>query len=275
LSGVPVERPPQFGERRELTDEEFLKRQQDGEKSEAGAQRGTQAWWEWYGRESRLTSLVTAPRTGRIPWKPEALAEAAAQTKARRSLASWLDLDLWERCLTRGLPVAMIPSSYNAGYRILQLPGYVVIVYEMFETRFIPLDGRPSLGATVPQYFGHARGHWEGPTLVVDVDGFSPHTKGTLKPNGGSPSVERTAFIGTGASLHLVERFTRTDADTLTYEGTVQDPTVFTEPWTLTVPLRRDDHYAMFEYACHEGNYFIPNLLNGLRLEEAAAATGR
>jgi hypothetical protein len=105
--------------------------------------------------------------------------------------------------------------------------------------------------------------------------GFSANTRGTLKPNGGSPSVERTAFVGTGSSLHLVERFTRTDADTIVYEGTVNDSRAFTGPWTLTVPLRRDDNYEMFEYACHEGNYFIPNLLNGRRLEEAEAARGR
>ena len=280
VSGVPVERPDEFGEREFLTDEDFAQRQREGQQAGASVQEGQSTsvfgpahWWEWHGRESRRTSLVTAPPNGQIPWKPDVLAEFREATEARRELRSWLDLDLWERCLTRGLPVAMIPSAYNAGYRIMQLPGYVVIYYEMFDIRFISLDGRPPLHSAIPQYFGSSRGRWEGNTLVVEVTNFSEKTRGTLKPNGGSGSGRQdTGFAGTGASLRVVERFTRIDADTIGYEGTVYDETAFTSPWTLSIPLRRDDDYEMFEYACHEGNYFITNLLTVTRFEEQAAA---
>ena len=282
VSGVPVERPDEFGERALLTEEEFAQRQRAGQQAEASAQAGQSAsvfgpahWWEWYGRESRRTSLITAPPNGQIPWKPDVLAEFREATEGRRALlaGSWLDLDLWERCLTRGLPVAMIPSAYNAGYRIMQLPGYIVIYYEMFDIRFIPLDGRPPLDPKIRQYFGSSRGRWEGTTLVVEATNFSEKTRGTLKPNGGSGSGRQdTGFAGTGASLRVVERFTRIDADTISYEGTVYDDTAFTSPWTLSIPLRRDDDYDMFEYACHEGNHFIPNLLSVQRYLEAEEA---
>jgi hypothetical protein len=165
----------------------------------------------------------------------------------------------------------MIPSAYNTGYQVLQIPGYVVIVYEMFDTRFIPLDGRPHVDKSVGQWMGDARGRWDGNTLVVETTNFSEKTEGTLKPNGGSPSVEPTAFRGTGAHLRVVERWTRGDADTLNYEATVEDPTVWTEPWKLAVGLARDDKYEMFEYACHEGNHSMVNTLSGARALEAAA----
>ena len=268
VAGVPIQRPASFGTRQFLTDEEFAERQEQGQRSQERSNRGQAGWWEWYGRESRMTSLITAPPNGQIPWRPEALEEFAAAVQVRRELKSYVDLDMWERCLTRGLPSAMMPGPYNASYRIMQVPGYVVIKHEMFDMQFIPLDGRPSLDSNIQQYFGSARGRWEENTLVVETTNFAANTRGTLKADGGSPSFGRTAFTGTGASLRVVERFTRVDADTVTYEGTVHDETAFTGPWTVTIPLRRDDDYEVFEYACHEGNYFMTNLLSVQRFGE-------
>jgi hypothetical protein len=140
----------------------------------------------------------------------------------------------------------------------------------MLNTRIIPLDGRPHIGSDIQQWEGDARGRWDGNTLVIEVTNFSDKTKGTLPPNAGSgsPAVSKRAFTGTGAATRLVERFTRIDAETMRYEATVTDPTIYTKPWTLAIDLRKDDGYRMFEYACHEGNHAIRNSLSGSRAQE-------
>ena len=164
----------------------------------------------------------------------------AKETHRKRVGTNWetfADADLFERCLTRGIPALMIPTAYNTGFQILQIPGYVVIVYEMFDTRFIPLDGRPHLDKSVGQLIGDSRGRWDGNTLVVETTNFSEKTDGTLKSNGGSPYTEPTSFRGTGANLRVVERWTRSDAGTINYEATVEDPTYWTKPWKMVVEL--------------------------------------
>ena len=158
-----------------------------------------------------------------------------------------------ERCLlwaSAGPP--MLPTGYNNNYQIVQIPGYVVILVEMIhDARVIPLDGRPHLGPGVRQWLGDSRGHWEGNTLVVDTTNF----------NG------KAAFRGSGENLHLSERFTLTDTDTIRYEFTVDDPTTFTRPWSAEIPMRKT-HGPMYEYACNEGNYALADILAGARAEE-------
>jgi hypothetical protein len=165
-----------------------------------------------------------------------------------------LDRALWDRCITRGVPNAAFPTLYNNNERIVQGPGYVVIMYEMVhEARIVPLDGRPHVGQTIRAYEGDSRGHFEGDTLVVDTTNFHPSTN----------------FRGSGGTLHLVERFTRVGPDRLQYDVTVDDPRTFVRPWTARLNLTPQTE--MFEYGCHEGNYAMKNILSGARADERNA----
>lgn len=149
----------------------------------------------------------------------------------------------------------MIPSGYNNNYQILQTPGYVAIRIEMIhDVRIIPLDGRPHLAKNIRQWLGDSRGHWEGNTLVVDTSNFT----------------DKTHFRGADENLHLIERFTRVDPETILYQFQVDDPTAFTKPWTGEAPMRRTSG-PIYEYACHEGNYSVANVLRGARAQEQAA----
>ncbi len=221
----------------------------------------------WYDRgtkvvPTRRTSLIVDPPDGKIPTlTPEGQKRADAvfcQTGQHshcreRGFESWEDRNLWERCITRGLPI--VPGPYNNNYQILQNSEYVVILSEMIhDARIIPLDGRSHVDKDIRQWTGDSRGRWEGNTLVVDTTNFT----------------DKTNFRGSGASLHLVERFTRANDTTLLYEFTVDDPTTFTRPWTALVPMSKSEG-EIYEYACHEGNYGMTNLLSGARAEEKAA----
>ena len=159
----------------------------------------------------------------------------------------------------------MFPAGYNNAYQIVQVPGYVVIASEMIhETRIIPLDGRPHIAPAIRSYMGDPRGRWEGRTLVVETTNFNGRT-GSLARNGnGNPTSE---------ALRLVERFTRRDGDTLDYSVTVEDPRTWTRSWTVAFPLTRDPDYTMYEYACHEGNYAIRNILSAFRAAEQSQRT--
>jgi hypothetical protein len=201
------------------------------------------------------------PADGRIPpLTPEAQKLAAARTQARRARGvadSWEDRSLWERCVTRGVLGSILPSGYNNGNQIMQTPGMVVLRNEMIhETRFIPVDGRPHAGANIRLHMGDSRGHWEGNTLVVETINFP----------------DQTLIANTPASeaLRLVERFTRADADTVRYEVTVDDPKTWTSPWKISFPLKHEAGYQIFEYACHEGNYYMFDALSGARAEDQA-----
>ena len=150
----------------------------------------------------------------------------------------------------------MLPSAYNNNYEIFQGPGYVAIYIEMIhDVRIIPLDGRPHLPQNMRQWLGDSRGHWEGNTLVVDTTNFT----------------EKTHYRGSDENLHLIERFTRTDPDTIVYQFTVDDPTAFTKKWTAEAPMTRA-HWPIYEYACHEGNYAMKNILSGARAQEKEQA---
>jgi len=162
-----------------------------------------------------------------------------------------------ERCIlwpTAGPP--MMPSFYNNNYQIVQSPGYVTILVEMIhDARIIPIDSRPHVDSKVRQWMGDSRGHWEGNTLVVETTNFN----------------DKTRFQRSGANMHLVERFTRTAPETVTYEFTVTDPSAFARPWTAQIPMKRTDG-PIIEYACNEGNYAMEGMLAGARADEKKAA---
>ena len=166
-------------------------------------------------------------------------------------LDSHEDFTLWERCITRGMPGAMMPYIHANSYQIVQAPGVVAIRYELVhDARIIPLDGRPHARTGLRFELGDARGHWEHDTLVVETTNFK----------------ERSTFRNANAAtLRLVERFTRTAKDKLEWSVTVNDPATWTQPWTFAMPLTKDDREPVLEFACHEGNYAVPNILSAAR----------
>ena len=214
---------------------------------------------------TRRTSLVIDPTDGRIPpLTPEAQKREAARAEERRRKGpepadSWEDRSLGERCITRGAP--KLPGGYNNNFQIVQTPGYVAILQEMIhEVRMIPLDNRPHIDKNIRQWLGDSRGHWEGNTLVVDTVNFTD-------------KIVSNAFNccrGADANLHVIERFTRLSDDTIDYRYTVDDPATYTKQWTVAVPLTKAEG-PIYEYACHEGNYGMANLLSGARAREKAA----
>jgi hypothetical protein len=219
------------------------------------------------GVKSRRTSLVIDPPDGRIPpLTPEA--QRRVEARARDEAAGPADGPenrwLTERCILFGATVPMLPEPYNNNYRIVQTPGSVTILVEMnHDARVIPLDGRPHLARPIQQWIGDSRGRFEGDTLVVETTNLKFNDKsrfGVQYLNGLSDE-----------HLRVVERFTRTDADTILYQATIEDPTVFTKPWTVEIPMERTSS-GIFEVACHEGNYGLFNILSGHRAEERAAA---
>jgi hypothetical protein len=273
---VPFERPREYGERQILTDAEFAQRlaqterqlQSDNadfdletaDRSNAGAVGSATSpppHWLERGKTSRRTSLVIDPPDGRIP---PLTAEAQKRgpgggrgTFGGATFNSAQDLSLWERCISRGLPGAIFPTVYNANVRIVQGPGFVAITYEMIhDTRIIPTGGGQHVGPAVRGYFGDSRGRWEGNTLVVDVTNVT----------------ERNNYRGARETLHLIERFTRVDADTLRYEVTADDPRTWTKPWTAALDMAAKPE-GLFEYACHEGNNSMRNILSAARAAEA------
>jgi hypothetical protein len=238
---------------------------------------GTGAAFPDAGRPLERASLVVDPPDGRIPpMKPEAIKRLVAREEARRGRGeadSWLDRNSWERCISRTLPVAMIPNLYNNFYQIQQTPDYVVIQMEMIhEARIIPLDGRPHVTESVRQWLGDSRGHWEGNTLVVETINFNDKLDGgDLQPS----HVIQTGHRGSGKTLRLVERFTRINENTIDYRFTVEDPATFTRPYTVAIPMRKAaDDERIFEYACHEGNHAMVNILKAGRANEEAAMVG-
>jgi hypothetical protein len=220
---------------------------------------------------ARRQSMVVDPPDGRVPvmkW---------AEDKRDYDLAHIPDAPEhetpWVRCITRGYPAAFFPAGYNNAYEIMQVPGYVVIVFEMIhETRIIPIDGRPTLGENIRQWNGEPRGRWEGSTLVVESTNYN--NKGSI---GTSAATGRIRGIPQSEAMKITERFTRVDANTISYTVTIEDPKVYTRPWTVSLPLNRDDTYQMFEYSCQEGNYAMANALSfgRKRDKEAADASSR
>jgi len=174
---------------------------------------------------------------------------------------------VWDRCLSRGVPGSMFPAGYNNAYRILQTPDHVTIIYEMIhDVRIIPLDNRPHIDRDIKLWMGNSRAHWDGDTLVVETRNF--HNRGWIAS---SAAGGRIKGIPTSKALYVVERFTRVSDDTIMWDMTVEDPNVYTRPWTVSMPLTHRPSYQMFEYACHEGNWAVRNALSGSRAVERAA----
>jgi len=282
---TPLERPDDLAGKAIFTDEEAaefveqtLRRRNADRRDEDGSRGGfingtvqtsdlarayNEFWWD-KGSEivgTKRTSLIVDPVDGKLPaLTPEAAKRIADRTAIVARPAHGIeDRPLGERCIHQqrtGPP--MMPGGYNNNMRLFQLPGYVAILTEQIhEVRLIPLDGRPHLGDTIRQWKGDSRGRWEGDTLVVDTVNF----------NG------KTSYRGAGKNLHLTERFTRVNGDTLDYQYTVDDPESFTASWSVQLPMTRDEK-QLFEYACHEGNYGIEGSLSGARaVDKATEAT--
>ena len=279
---IPLERPARLAGRESLTEKEVAE-QQELEKEQAAKRlagyegavvgrrsvaespiRGNEynSFWQDHGRPrqvSNRTSLVVDPPDGQLPYTQDA-AKAETRSGARYGVGpfeSYLDPDTGERCLTDGV-TGMMWQGPNGGHnRIVQSPGYVTILHEEYrDRRVIPVDGRPH--GTIRQWFGDAVGRWEGDTLVVDTTNFIDRTNYEWASIWTRPS----------ESLHLIERFRRLDAETIEYTIRVEDPTTFTQPWTAVIPITRlPDDTQIYEYACHEGNYAMPNLLRGGRAD--------
>ena len=285
---VPFERQSQYGERRFLNDAEYAQRRANADKqlasdnsdfdletadrSNAGAVGSATSpppHWLERGKVSRRTSLVIDPPDGRLP---PAAQQRPGTGRGRAGgggggtfagLGAFggtsvfngpEDLSLWERCISRGIPGAVFPTVYNANMRIVQSPSAIAITYEMIhDTRVIPIGSAAHVGTAIRGYNGDARAHWEGNTLVVDTTNFS----------------EKTNFRGSRETLHLIERFTR-EGDGINYEVTVDDPSVWTKPWTAALTLAKQPDDSLFEYACHEGNNSMRNILSASRAAEKA-----
>ena len=216
-------------------------------------------------RNARRRSMVVGPLSGRVPLRDSAIARR--NQNLINLTDGWLTHTPWERCITRGIPGGMFPGGYGAGYQILQVPGYVVIFYEMIhEARIITIDDRSPPAENIRLWNGNPRGRWDGETLVVETANYND--QGTIGTNIASRGLRG---IQQSEALKIVERFTRVDADTIEYEVTIDDPGPFTAPWKVAMPLNRDTTYQIFEYACHEGNYGLENSLRAGRAEDKAA----
>lgn len=268
---TPFERPADLGNKAYLTEQEAdkLERQAADNRVDRPPKPGdvgsyNQAWFDSGTKVvgTRQTSLVVDPPDGKVPLKPE------AEAKRDYNLAHNADapeyMSVWDRCITRGVPGGMFPAGYNNAYQIFQSPGYVVILYEMIHAaRVIPLDGRPHLPENVRQWDGDSRAHWEGDTLVVDTTNYN--NKGWIAT---SAATGRVKGIPQSEALHVVERFQRVSPDVLTYEVVITDPNEYTKPWKVSMPLARDRHYQLLEYACQEGNHAVENVLRGGRAQD-------
>jgi hypothetical protein len=275
---TPMERPKELGGKEVFTaeeaakfEEEQVRRQsRDQEDASKAATTGRVVPYNdfWFDFGSKVTggrtSLIIDPTDGRIPpLTPEAEKRRKARAEARKGVGTdeispdgWInELSAQVRCLVgfnAGPPFT--PSAYNNNMQLIQTPDYVVIMMEMIHhARIVPLDGRPQLPAHMRQWLGSSRGRWEGNTLVVETTNRKDES-----------------FQSAGSELHLTERFTRRDANTLEYAATLRDPSTWTAPWTFVVPMAKSEE-GIYEYACHEANYYMENMLRGMRAQEKAA----
>jgi hypothetical protein len=275
LISTPFQRPERFGDRRFLTDEEFAAARKSAQDRNTRFQSGAIPQAD-AGDATRQTSLLVDPANGRFPALTPKGRELYERMRGSYKPGQTVfdgpeDFDSWDRCITRGLPVSMLPRNYNNGIRIMQFPGYVVILLEMaHEARVIPTSGRPALDGSIRQYLGESRGRWEGATLVVETTNFNGQTAMTNAGVPGSPPLTPSS-----PNLRVVERFTRSAQDTIDFQITVTDPDVLTAPWTAAFPLKLDNAYQMFEYACHEGNTAIRNYIETSRFERAQKSPAR
>jgi len=272
-TSIPLERPLEgpLAEKESLTLEEAATLEADNRaRYDLPPREGNpgtyNAFWRDFGNPLARTSLIIDPPDGRIPpftREGQARIDSEAADRSTRgprdSPDTYSDLSNWTRCISRSWNG--IGSWYSSNYQIFQTPGYVVVFQELIhEARIIPLDGRPNVPESIPLWMGDSRGYWEDKTLVVETKNFD----------------RKTNFRGSRDTLHLTERYTRVDEDTLDYRFTVHDPQTFTRDWSVVRPMTRIDiaeRRSIFEYACHEGNYGMTGILAGARAEERAEQT--
>ena len=275
---TPTERPDSAQGSAFLTDEEMaaagrqrrasLQAQDDApaRRTTAGGQLGAYGSYWLDGGDTVLstgqTSLVVDPPDGRAPikeWALEARAYSLANEGNHYRYMSTLD-----RCLSRGVPGSMLPAAYNNTHRIVQTPDHVVLQHEMIhDLRIIPLSDHAHVNERIGLWMGDARAHWDGDVLVVETKNF--HNRGWFATSGAG---RRLKGIPTSGAMHLTERYERVSETTIMWTVRITDPNVYTRPWTISMPLTAEADYVVYEYACHEGNYAIPNMLAGARAEE-------
>ncbi len=257
---TPLQRPAQLGDKEFYTSDEAAiinaRSREDTEDAPADPGSYNPEWFDKGDVSADLrTSLIVDPADGRLPLRPEASAKLAQERAflSEHETDSWEFRPNWDRCITyHGVPP--ISTGYNNTYQIVQAPGYVTIYVEMIhDVRIIPLDGRPQLNAKIQQWNGDSRGYWEGNTLVVETTNFSDKTSHRF------PSSPKT---------RAVERFTRIDDNMIDYQFTIEDPDLYTSAWTAVRPMPKLNDYTVYEYACHEGNYAMTNILRAARVLE-------
>jgi hypothetical protein len=280
VTATPLQRSDQFKDRATVSDEEaadfsrrVTERQVTNDATPTSQQSpGSRTGYSpiiWFETSNRLsenrTSLLVSPENGKLPpLTPDAEKRAAELAAARTTSPADKPEDRgpYERCITRGLPGAMLPGFYNHNYQILQTRTHVAILVEMIhDARIIPIDGRPHVNSRIRQWLGDSRGRFEGNTLVVETTNLRHVDE------------RNVAVFGTTEKGTIVERFTRVGPDVMDYHVTVNDPEWYTAPWTASIPMTKVPG-PLFEYACHEGNYGLPNILAGHRAEEQLAAQG-
>ena len=287
-ANIPLQRPEAAGQRVWQTDEEHAARIASAEQFDgwadadgnfSGSPPGLADWVRTH-RDGRRTSLIVEPDSGRLPpLTPtgEALFKAGKSSWVNTAHIDWLtDLDAFDRCITRGLPSVMSPVMQNNAVRVFQAPGLVVLKMETLDTRLIRIGGGDPPPGAVRSWMGDSRGRWEGNTLVIETTNIvagdsTGHAPARLAA---SPAYQAGPFP-VGERARLVERLTMLGPDEMAYEATYSDPDVFTAPWSMQLTWTRDDGYRMFEYACHEGNTGIRNMINSSRAQrrlDAAAA---
>ena len=278
--GVPVQRPVELGTKAFLTDADLAERaerQRQARVAAAGRAGGAGAagvgppdhWGESATQPVRQTSFVVDPPDGRIP----AVTPEGQRRAAPRDTGSFgggpfnepKDFTNFDRCISRGVVGSLMPRPYGNGLDIVQAPGVVAIRYEMIhEPRIIPLTTQPHVGQGLRSYMGDARGRWEGETLVVETTNFTDEMSIGFNGNG----------LRHSTAMKLTERFTRKDDGLIQYEVVLDDPITYTKPFKIALPIHRSDDYMVYQYACHEGNYGMTNILSGARATEAAAKGG-
>jgi hypothetical protein len=272
LIAVPLQRQVQYGDRLFLTDEELGRAQNSLEARNKRFESAPIQVADTSTKVMRQTSLIVDPPNGRFPelteYGKKLQADMRSSYKPGQTVFDAIeDFAAWDRCITRGLPVSMLPRNYNNGIRIFQSPGYVVIVLEMaHEARIIPTNGAPALESQVKQWLGESRGRWEGNTLVVETVNFNGLVGLTSAGVPGSPGPLQPAT----ENMRVVERFTRVGPDTIEFRMTVEDPAVLaTGSLTVAYPMYLDNAYEAYEYACHEGNTAVRNYIETSRFERA------
>lgn len=278
LAQTPRQRPPHYGDRAELTEEEYAaalksaRAQQEVYAKEIKVGKMGMGHWTERGLPLRQTALTTEPANGRMPPMTPEGARRAAQMKSSWTEEHWDwvdDFNTFDRCITRGMPSSMLPGVYNSGIEVYQAPGIVAIRLEMIhETRIIHLGEARLPPAAVKGWLGYSQGHWEGDALVIETRNFIPDVP--LGNVGANPRP-----VPNSEAMVMKERLTPTGPDTIRYEAWIEDPVVLTAPFKLDFPWRRNSGYEIFEYACHEGNVQLRGFITSSRAQRAEQLAAR